>query len=235
MPDVADAATLIAHAAQIRGLEDAEHIQLLAGRPLVNVAGTTVAVPASGPLCGREARTDREAREGPGQPCAWTFGDLDTVAGVSQSWSKADRDALVDAGITPMVQDAESGKVWALTAITAADPDLYPQYAEVSAMRVTMAIHNEIRQSLKQRMRAVMAPHIESGAEADGVAICAAWKQRGALYGDDELGPAFRVDVVADRVARSLTGNVELRPTPSVQTVEFTITQVASGDVIQEA
>lgn len=231
MPDVADAATLIAHARQIRALPQAGYIQLLAGYTLVSVLGTTVAVPSSGALCGREAVADRENSAGPGQPAAWTFGAFRTVLGVSQSWSRADREALVDAGITPIVRDVETAKVWALDAITAVEPVRYPQYSLVSGMRTTMAIHSEFRRVLKQRVMQVMTVHIESATEADGVAICARWRDRGALY-EDEDSAAFEVAVTADRATRRLTGIVAVRPTPSNQTVTFTITQVAAGDRI---
>ena len=236
MPDIADAATLVADARQIRALGvTAGFIQLLCGYPLVDVAGVQVPVPPSGPLTGREAIADRENKAGPGQPAAWTFGAFKGISGVSQSWSKTDRAALVDAGITPIVQDPETGQVWALDAITAADPVLYPQYSEVAGMRVAMAIQGQLRRVLKQRVMQVMESHVESATEADGVGICADWRGRGALYESDELGPAFKIVVTADRTSRRLIGGCELRTTPTVQTVDFTLTQVAAGDVIQEA
>lgn len=231
LPDVASAATLIAAARQVQALDDAEHIQLLAGWPIVLVGGVEVPIPPSGVLCGREARTDREAGQGPGQPAAWTFGDL-PVVGVSQSWTDEELTAMLAAGITPIVQDPD-GRVWALDAITATDAIRFPQYREVAAMRVTMAVHQQAQTALKQRVMQVIDGHghLASAAESDLVAICDSWYQRGALYGA-EAAEAYRVAVVADAARRSLTGTLVIRPSSSVQTVTLTITQVASGDVI---
>lgn len=233
LPDVASAATLISQARQIRALDDARYVQLLAGWPTVTIGGVTVPVPPSGHLTGREARTDRENRPGPGQPCAWTYGELATAVGVSRRWSRSDRQQMLDVGITILVQD-EQGRVYAEDAVTAVDPARYPQYAEVSAMRVTMAIHNQCETALRPYVRRALDGHGHVAAEAtkDLVGICAGWYARDALYGDTS-DQAFAANVIAEvtpgRRSR-LVGHLELRPSPSVQTVELTITQVAASD-----
>src|SRR6185503_14365389 len=100
-------------------LDEARYIQLLAGWPQVEVAGVTVTVPPSGVHTGREARTDRELGPGPGQPCAWTFGEYATPSGISRAWSRDEREAMTDAGITILV--ADQGAFYAEDAITAVD------------------------------------------------------------------------------------------------------------------
>ncbi len=207
-------------------------MQLLAGYVTTTVSGVTVTVPPSGHLTGREALCDRENAAGPGQPCAQSFGILETATGVSRRWSRSDMLAMKDAGITLIVQDPD-GNVFAEDAITVVDPATYPQYGEVSGMRVTMAIHNQIRTVLRSRLSALIDAqgHLASSAAKDCVAICAAWHNRGALYGEtpDE---AFQVTVTGDPARRKLTGNTLLRTTPSTQLVDMTITQVAASDTI---
>lgn len=232
MPDLADAATLIGQARTIRALPDARFVQLIAGYVQINVAGVTVSVPPSGHLTGREARCDRENAAGPGQPCAQLFGVFSTAAGVSRSWSRADMLAMKDAGITIIVQDAD-GRVFAEDAITAIDPAVYPQYAEVSGMRVTMAIHHLLRRALRSRLSALIDANgqLAAATEKDCVGVCASWYQRGALYGASPE-EAFSVAVVGDAARRKLTASTLLRTTPSTQLVDMTITQVAASDAI---
>lgn len=230
MPDVASASTLIAHAAQIRALDDARYIQLLAGWPQILVAGVTITVPPSGVHTGREARTDRESGPGPGQPCSWSFGEYVTPVGVSQTWSRADREAMTDTGITIIVQDGE-GRIYAEDAITAADPVEFEQYAEVAGMRVTMAIHNEARAALRQRVQQTLDghDHVAAATKGDLDVICLKWYGRDALRGATSQ-EAFATSVEAG--SRSLTGNLQLRPSDSAKTVDLSITQVAAGDTI---
>jgi len=232
LPDLADAATLISQARTIRALPDARFAQLIAGYVTITVAGVTIAVPPSGHLTGREALCDRENAAGPGQPCAQGFGIFETATGVTRRWSRSDMLAMKDAGITLIVQDPD-GNVFAEDAITAVDPVTWPAFAEVNGMRVTMAIHNQIRQVLKARLSALIDAkgQLAAAAAKDCVGICSSWYQRGALYGEtpDE---AFAVTVVGDAARRTLTGTTQLRTTPSTQLVDMTIVQVAAGDTI---
>ncbi|ADB50165.1 hypothetical protein [Conexibacter woesei] len=235
MPDIADVATLATDAAAIRRLPNARYIQLLAGYPQITTAGVTIPVPPSGVHTGREAQADRENGAGPGQPCAWTFGEYATPVSVRTAWSRAQREQLLDAGITVIVQDAR-GEVYAEDAITAVDPIRYPQYAEVSAMRVTMAIHAQAKAVLRRHVKRTIdgRGHLAAVATGDLVAICADWYSRDALYGESS-GDAFHASVVADtspEVRPRLVGYLALRPSPSAHTIELTITQVAAGDTI---
>lgn len=235
MLDTDSAATLIAHAQTIRALPDARYVQLLAGWPQITDAGVTVSVPPSGHLTGREARTDAENPAGPGQPCAWSFGEFTTAVSVSRSWPRAVREQMLDAGITVIVQD-DTGRIYAEDACTAVDPITFPQYAEVSAMRVTMAIHSECRAALRPFVRRLLdgRGHTASAATAALTSICARWFERDALYGAT-AGEAFEVQVVPEVPVGGrpmLRGQLSLRPSPSVQRVETTITQVAASDAI---
>lgn len=140
--------------------------------------------------------------------------------------------AMKDAGITIIVQDAD-GRVFAEDAITAIDPAVYPQYAEVSGMRVTMAIHHLLRRALRSRLSALIDANgqLAAATEKDCVGVCASWYQRGALYGASPE-EAFSVAVVGDAARRKLTASTLLRTTPSTQLVDMTITQVAASDAI---
>ncbi len=146
----------------------------------------------------------RENAAGPGQPCAQSFGILETATGVSRRWSRSDMLAMKDAGITLIVQDPD-GNVFAEDAITVVDPAAYPQYGEVSGMRVTMAIRSQIRTVLRSRLSARSTPKVTfaSSAAKDCVRSAVAWHNRGALYGEtpDE---AFQVTVTGDRPERRL-------------------------------
>jgi len=228
-------ASLASYASGMRAHPNARFLQLLAGRPTIVVGGVEIDVPASGVLCGREARADRENGAGPGQPCAQSFGELVTPVGVAHTWSKADREVLNDAGITVIVQDSR-GAVFAEDAITVVEPARYPQYAEVSAMRVTMAIHAQAKQALKRRLLQTIdgQGHVTAMTTGDLSAICADWYARDALYGAT-AEEAYRVSVAAETPAAGrarLVGYLSLRPSPSAQTVELTITQVAARDTI---
>lgn len=222
-------------AGEIRRHPTARYIQLLAGWVTVSVAGVTLPVPPSGVHTGREALADRENGPGPGQPCAWSFGEYRTPTGVVKAFSRGDRETLNDAGITVIVQDSQ-GAIFAEDAITAIDGARYPQYAEVAAMRVTMAIHAQAKRALRQRVMQTIdgQGHLTASATADLVSICARWYAREALYGAvaDE---AFSASVVAETGAGHrprLVGYLALRPSPSAHTVELTITQVAPSDTI---
>jgi hypothetical protein len=230
--DVAQMRTI---ADEVRRSDNAAHIQLLAGWLNVSVAGVTLPVPPSGVHTGREAQADRENGPGPGQPCAWSFGEYRTPVGVAKLYSRADRETLNDAGITVVTQDAQ-GAIYAEDAITAIDGTRYPQYAEVAAMRVTMAIHAQAQQVLRKRVMQTIdgKGHLAAIATGDLVAICADWYSRDALYGAD-AAEAYSARVVAETESGSkprLVGYLALRPSPSAHTVELTITQVAPSDTI---
>lgn len=234
LPELARADALIGHAADIRALPQAGHIQLLAGWPRISIAGVMVSVPPSGVHTGREARTDTANGPGPGQPCAWTFGQYATPLGISQTWSRSEREQMTDAGITLLVQD--EGATFAEDAITAADPIRFPQYSEVAGMRVTMAIHSQCKAVLRKRVRQTLdgRGHVAASTTKDLVSICADWYQRDALYGAtpaEAYSAVVTGETLSDGRAR-LVGNLELRPSRSAQTVELTITQVATGDTI---
>lgn len=222
-------------AAEIRSLPNARYIQLLAGWLTISVAGVTLPVPPSGVHTGREALADRENGPGPGQPCAWSFGEYRTPTGVVKTFSRTDRETLNDAGITVIVQDSQ-GAIFAEDAITAIDGTRYPQYAEVAAMRVTMAIHAQAKRALRQHVMQTIdgQGHLAARATGELVSICAGWYAREALYGAvaDE---AYSARVVAETEGGSkprLVGYLVLRPSPSAHTVELTITQVAPSDTI---
>lgn len=223
------------HAQSLRDYPNGRYLQLLAGRPTILVGGVEIDVPASGVLCGREARADRENGPGPGQPCAQSFGEFATAVGVAHRWSKADREALNDAGVTVIVQDPR-GAIFAEDAITVVEPSRYPQYAEVVAMRVTMAVHAQAKQALSKRLMQTIdgKGHLAGAATGDLAAICSGWYGRNALYGED-ASQAFTVSVAAETPAGGrprLVGYLSLRPSPSAHTIDLTITQVAPGDTI---
>lgn len=227
--------TMKTTARDVRGFDNPNYIQLLAGWLNISVAGVTLPVPPSGIHTGREAIADRENGAGPGQPCAWTFGEYRTPIGVTRQFSRAERESLNDLGVNVIVQDSR-GAIYAEDAITAADPIRYPQYAEVSAMRVTMAVHAQAKQVLRKRVMQTIdgRGHLAAAATGDVVAICADWYARNALYGDD-AAEAYAASVVAETEAGRrprLVGYLALRPSPSAHTVELTITQVAPSDTI---
>ncbi|HST43094.1 MAG TPA: hypothetical protein VLK58_26445 [Conexibacter sp.] len=230
-----DVATMRTRAQAIRELPNARHIQLLAGWVNISVAGVTLAVPPSGVHTGREALADRENGAGPGQPCSWSFGEYRTPVGVARLFTRSERVALNDAGVNVIVQDSQ-GAIYAEDAITAADPNRYPQYAEVSAMRVTMAIHAQAKQILRTRVMQTIdgQGHLAAAATGDLIGICSSWYAREALYGAD-ASEAYAASVVAETEAGRrprLVGYIALRPSPSAHTVELTITQVAASDTI---
>ncbi|MDW5597666.1 hypothetical protein VSS74_25165 [Conexibacter stalactiti] len=231
----ADVETMRTTAEYIRGRANARHIQLLAGWLNVSVAGVSVPVAPSGVHLGREAQADRENGAGPAQPAAWTFGEYRTPIGLVRPFTRTERETLNSAGITVITQDAQ-GAIYAEDAITAVDGTRYPQYAEVAAMRVTMAIHAQAKQVLHQRVMQTIdgQGHLAAATTGDLVAICADWYARGALYGAD-AAEAFSASVVAETEAGQkprLVGYLALRPSPSAHTVELTITQVAPSDTI---
>lgn len=230
-----DVETMRTTAEQVRGLPNARHIQLLAGWLNISVAGVTLPVAPSGVHLGREAQADRENAAGPAQPAAWTFGEYRTPVGVVRSFSRSERETLNSAGVTVITQDSQ-GAIYAEDAITAIDGTRYPQYAEVAAMRVTMAIHAQAKQVLHQRVMQTIdgQGHLAAATTGDLVAICNDWYARGALYGAD-AAEAFSASVVAETEAGQkprLVGYLALRPSPSAHTVELTITQVAPSDTI---
>lgn len=230
-----DVETMRTTAEHVRGLPNARHIQLLAGWLNISVAGVTLPVAPSGVHLGREAQADRENGAGPAQPTAWTFGEYRTPIGLVKSFSRRDRETLNNAGVTVITQDSQ-GAIYAEDAITAVDGTRYPQYAEVSAMRVTMAIHAQAKQVLRQRVMQTIdgQGHLAAATTGDLVAICADWYARDALYGAD-AAEAFSASVVAETEAGQkprLVGYLALRPSPSAHTVELTITQVAPSDTI---
>ncbi len=234
LPSDGTATSLIAHAGQIRSLPEARYIQLLAGWPQVTVGGVTVAVPPSGVHTGREARTDVEASAGPAQPAAWTFGAYTTPLDVLPAFSRSDREAMTDAGITLLVRN--EGQFFAEDAVTAADRVRFPQFAEVAGMRVTMAIHHRAKAVLRRRVRQLIdgRGHLVSAVEKDLIGICSEWYLRDALYGetaDEAYSVTVTPELPAGQPAR-LVANLVLRPSPSVQTIELTIVQVAAGDTI---
>ncbi|MDO8209298.1 hypothetical protein [Conexibacter sp. CPCC 206217] len=231
----ATVATIEPVATTVRGLPNARYIQLLAGWINVSVAGVTVPVPPSGVHTGREALADRENAAGPGQPCSWTFGEYRTPVGVVKQFTRAERETLNDLGVNVIVQDPQ-GAIYAEDAITAVDTIRYPQYAEVSAMRVTMAVHAQAKQVLRKRVMQTIdgRGHLAAAATGDVIAICADWYARDALYGGD-AAEAYAASVVAETEAGRrprLVGYLALRPSPSAHTVELTITQVAPSDTI---
>jgi hypothetical protein len=237
-PDTGTVATLTAAAATLRAIvADAPYGQLLAPWEEVPYAGTTIVVPPSASQAGRMARCDRENVAGPGQPAAGRFAVSAFSTDVTQTWTKDERDVLSEAGVT-VIRNIR-GQVQAFDGLTLADPNLYPQYAEASGMRVLMAIANAGGQVLDQYVLAVIdgKRHLLVNLASDLTGVCAGWYQRNALYGEVS-SEAFRVDTGpgvnpdAQLAARKIAAQLELRTSPFASTVVLNITKVASGDTI---
>ncbi|MDO8187208.1 hypothetical protein Q5424_09400 [Conexibacter sp. JD483] len=227
--------TMTSTAALLRRHQNARYLQLFAGWLNISIAGVTLSVPPSGVHTGREALADRENSAGPGQPASWTFGEYRTPTGVANLFTRGEREQLNNAGVTVVVQDSQ-GAIYAEDAITLVDPTRYPQYAEVSAMRVTMAIHAAAKQALRKRVMQTIdgKGHLAAITTGDIVSVCANWYTRGALFGetpDDAYSASVTAETEPGRRPR-LVGYLALRPSPSAHTVELTITQVAPSDTI---
>jgi hypothetical protein len=240
--DGIDSATVATHtspAATLRALDEiAGYGQLFV--PWLKVPGPgagTVTIPPCGAVAGRMARADKENRAGPGQPAAAHFGEFQWVVDVSQEWALADRDTLSDAGVT-VIRNMR-GKITPYDGLTLVDPDLHPQYAEASGMRVVLAIYSQAYDALGQYVMEVIDGnrHILSKVEKDLVGICQDWFIRDALYGAS-AGEAFRVDTGpgvnpdAQLAQRHIAAQMELRTSPFAATVSLLITKVATSDQI---
>lgn len=234
--DQVDTATVSTHTAEgerIKALVTniGRNGQLLAAWEYVPTVGTgIIAIPPSGPYAGRMARADRENTAGPAQPAANSFGRSVFSVGVTQTWTKDERDVLSDAGVT--VVRERRGAVTVSDTITIVDQDEWPQYGEVGGMRVLMAIKAQASEILDQYVSALNNQDSVGAAKKDIVGEAMRWLQRGALI-EDENSAAFFVDVqLRTESPRGLDGELLLRTTDSIRLAALHITKVASSDTI---
>jgi len=231
--DTATVASLTAPAATLRALGSrAGYGAMYAPWEKIPGPGTgLVTVPPSGAQAGRMAAADRENRPGPGQPAAQSFGVMRFVADVTQTWSKADRDTLHDAGVT--VTRNDRGRIYAVGSRTLADPDVWEQYSGAAGVRVVLAVADECEDDMQKYLEKNIDPalHIYSEVQKDLVGRGSAWYARDALFGAT-AGEAFAAIVGAGSAPRSLAANLAMRPTTSVKTIDLLITTVAPSDEI---
>jgi hypothetical protein len=231
--DTATAVSLTSPAATIRALGvTAGYGQVLA--PWVKIPGPgtgTVTIPPSGAVAGRMAAADRENRAGPGQPAACGFGVFRWVKDVTQTYSKADRDTLADAGVT-VIRNVR-GRVQPFSSRTVADPALWPQYDSAAGMRVVLAVASECYSQLLKYLEAVIDGngHLYGAIQKDLVGIGQSWYERDALFGATPA-EAFAAIVGPGPTERALAANLVLRPSESVNTISLLITTIATSDVI---
>jgi hypothetical protein len=231
--DTATVASLTAPAATLRALDErAGYGQLLA--PWVQVPGPgsgTVTIPPSGAVAGRMAAADRENPEGPGQPAACGFGVFRWVQDVTQEWTRAERDTLSDAGVT-VIRNVK-GKVQPFDSRTLADPNVWPQYDSAAGMRVVLAIASQAQAVLNAYLEKVITPGLYSTIKKDIVAIGMEWwsPPRNAIFGATPE-EAFEATVGAGTAPRSVAANLSIRPSESVNRIDFVLTTVATEDTI---
>jgi hypothetical protein len=238
--DVQSTTTLVTAANVIRTAlgKKAGYGQMLVPWEVVPGPGIgTVTIPPCGPVAGRMARADRENTPGPGQPAAGRFAPSRFSVDVTREWTKDERDVLSEAGVN--VTRNIKGVVQTYDALTLADQEIWPQYAEANGMRVVIAIYSECLPALDKRVLQVIdgKRHILKAMEKDLNAICDKWWARDALYGNT-ADEAFQVDtgpgVNPDEqlAARHIAAQLELRTSPFASTVDLLITKVAASDVI---
>lgn len=231
--DTATVASLTGPAAALRATGSrAGYGQLYAPWDEIPGPGTgLVTVPPSAAQAGRMALADRENRAGPGQPAARGFGVYRYVQDVTQEWTQAERDTLIDAGVT-VIRNIR-GKVQAASSRTLADPDVWPQYDSAAAMRVVLAIASECKAILIGRLEEVIDAnnHLYGEIKGDLMGVAMKWHARGALFGASATD-AFTASVGAGETAGSLAANLTIRPAESVQAITLLITTVADSDTI---
>lgn len=231
--DTATVASLTAPAATLRATgARAGYGQLLAPWDKIPGPGTgLVTVPPCAAQAGRMALADRENRAGPGQPAARGFGTYRFVQDVTQTWTQAERDTLIDAGVT-VIRNVR-GSIFAASSRTLADPDVWPQYDSAAGMRVVLAIASECKAVLLGRLEEVIDGngHLYSAIEKDLMGIAMKWHARGALDGATPAD-AFSAVVGAGTVIRSIAANLSIKPVESSQHIDLLVTTVATGDTI---
>ncbi len=236
-PDTAVAATLTAASAALRALTGRRSGGLFAPWATISglTPGTTRTIPYSAVQAALEARVDES--DGPHRPAAGVAGIADTILGLTQTYTDADRATLNEGGVNVARMLDGQARTYGHRSVT--NPVTDPSWTDLHAARQVMAIRAEAEAIAERKLFRPIDGQGYLFAELRGelTAMLRRHYDAGGLYGQTPA-EAFRVDTGAGVntpttiAAGKIRAAIALRVSPMGELVQIDIVKTRTEESI---